>query len=81
MSDNIVIGIDLGTTNSCCGIYRAETDSVEIVANTQGKNTTPSWIGFNAQNQIIVGERARMQSTWIYDAKRLIGKEFTDEDI
>lgn len=76
-----VIGIDLGTTNSCVGIYMADTDSVEIAPNSLGKNTTPSWVGFTQAGGIVVGERARTQPTWIYDAKRMIGKEFSEEDV
>ena len=76
-----VIGIDLGTTNSCMGVYLADTDSVEITPNALGKNTTPSWVGFTASGDIVVGDRARTQPTWIYDAKRMIGKEFSDEEI
>ena len=76
-----VIGIDLGTTNCCLGVYRSESDSVEIIANNLGKNTTPSWVGFSAAGEIIIGERARTQPTWIYDTKRIIGKEFNDPEL
>ena len=81
MATEPVIGIDLGTTNSCVGVYHAQTDTVEILPNSLGKNTTPSWIGFNEAGKIFVGERARNQSTFIFDAKRMIGKSFQDEDV
>lgn len=77
----VVIGIDLGTTNSCVGIYRTDSESVEIIPNNLGKNVTPSWVGFSAAGEIIIGERARTQPTWIYDSKRIIGKEFSDPEL
>ena len=75
------MGIDLGTTNSCMGIWNFETETVEILPNKLGKNTTPSWIGFNEAGKIFVGERAKNQTTFIFDAKRMIGKAFSDEDV
>ena len=81
MATEPVIGIDLGTTNSCVGIWNPQTESVEILPNSLGKNTTPSWIGFNEAGKIFVGERARNQTTFIFDAKRMIGKSFQDEDV
>ena len=79
--NDIVVGIDLGTTNSCVGIVQQHTREVEILANELGKKTTPSWVGFSSQNgkQIIVGENARDQETWVYDAKRMIGRAIGDE--
>ena len=58
-----------------------DTREVEILANELGKKTTPSWVGFSSQNgkQIIVGENARDQETWVYDAKRMIGRAIGDE--
>ena len=52
------MGIDLGTTNSCMGIWNFDHDTVEILANEMGKNTTPSWIGKNEAGKFVVGERA-----------------------
>ena len=52
------MGIDLGTTNSCMGIWDFNHDTHEILANDMGKNTTPSWIGKNEAGKFVVGERA-----------------------
>ena len=47
------------------------------------QKTTPSWVGFENKldGMVVVGDRARDQDTWIYDAKRMIGREFSDESI
>ncbi|CAE6425141.1 unnamed protein product, partial [Rhizoctonia solani] len=75
-----VIGIDLGTTYSCVGIYRD--DRVEIIANSQGARTTPSWVSFR-NTERIVGENAKhalhaYPSQTVYSVKRLIGRTFDD---
>ena len=78
-----IIGIDLGTTNSCVGIWkgRYREQQVEIIKNSLGKETTPSWVGYEADGRIIVGQKARECPTFIYDGKRMIGKPFNDTDI
>ena len=82
MSD-ICIGIDLGTTNSCVGIW--QNNNVEIIANDQGNRTTPSFVAFT-EHERIIGNGAKNQSAQnpkntVYDAKRLIGLNFNDEKV
>ena len=62
------LGIDLGTTNSCVGIYRADTQQIEIVANKLGKNTTPSWVGFTGK-PFVTAEQEGVMDSWDFDVE------------
>jgi molecular chaperone DnaK len=77
-----IIGIDLGTTNSCVAVM--EGDSVKVIENAEGDRTTPSIVAFTGDNEVLVGQSAKRQavtnpSNTLFAIKRLIGRRFEDQ--
>merc|ERR1719395_363310 len=78
------IGIDLGTTYSCVGVFKK--NGVEIIANDQGNRITPSYDAWNDEGERLIGDAAKNQATinpenTVFDVKRLIGRKYTDKTV
>jgi len=79
-----IIGIDLGTTNSCVAVL--DGDSVRVIENAEGDRTTPSIIAYTEEGETLVGQPAKRQSVTnptntLYAIKRLIGRRFEDKEV
>eukprot|EP00808_Paulinella_micropora_P007556 g4902.t1 len=79
-----VIGIDLGTTYSCVGVFKD--GRVQIIPNEQGNRITPSYVSFGENGERLIGDAAKNQASLnpentIFDAKRFIGRKFTDKTV
>ena len=77
-----IIGIDLGTTNSCVAVM--EGDKVKVIENSEGDRTTPSIVAFGDDDQVVVGQSAKRQAitnpaNTLYAVKRLIGRKFGED--
>jgi len=79
-----VIGIDLGTTYSCVGVFKS--GRVEIIANDQGNRITPSYVAWTDEGERLIGDSAKNQATinpenTVFDVKRLIGRKYNDKSV
>ncbi|MFL2695771.1 MAG: molecular chaperone DnaK [Gammaproteobacteria bacterium] len=79
-----VIGIDLGTTNSCVAVM--EGSEPEVISNSEGNRTTPSAVAYTSDNQILVGQSAKRQAVTnpkntLFAVKRLVGRKFKDKEV
>ncbi len=79
-----IIGIDLGTTNSCVSVL--EGGKPKVIPNSEGANTTPSVVGFTDSGERLVGQIAKRQAVTnpektIFEAKRLVGRKFRSAEV
>ncbi len=83
MDEEYIIGIDLGTTNSCVGVWK--NGRAEIIPNSNGNRIAPSYVCFKS-TEILIGDLAKYNivkypENTIYDVKRMIGRQFSDENV
>lgn len=79
-----IIGIDLGTTNSCVAVM--DGNKAKVIENSEGDRTTPSVIAYTKDNEILVGQPAKRQSitnpkNTFFAIKRLMGRKFNDSEV
>ncbi len=79
-----IIGIDLGTTNSCVAVM--EGDGAKVIENSEGDRTTPSIVAFSAEDEVLTGQPAKRQAVTnpdntLYAVKRLIGRRFDEKEV
>jgi len=79
-----IIGIDLGTTNSCVAVMEA--DGARVIENSEGDRTTPSIVAFTDDGEVLVGQPAKRQAVTnplhtIYAVKRLIGRRYEEDEV
>jgi molecular chaperone DnaK len=77
-----IIGIDLGTTNSCVAVMEGE--KPRVIENSEGDRTTPSIVAYTKDDEVLVGQSAKRQAVTnpentVYAVKRLIGRRFEDD--
>lgn len=82
--DKKIIGIDLGTTNSCVAVM--EGNLVKVIENSEGSRTTPSIVAYISENEVLVGTPAKRQAVTnpkntIYAIKRIIGRRYNEEEV
>ncbi len=79
-----IIGIDLGTTNSCVAVL--EGDKPKVIENNEGARTTPSMVAFGSEGEVLVGQAAKRQAVTnpentLFAIKRLIGRRYEDPEV